>query len=115
MPPFAPYDQPMFRSPARLIAPLALVACAIAILVIVNGNSPDSGGSKTTTTTTTTSTTTTAKQGARSSRRRYVVKPGDVMSQIAIKTGVPLDTLLRLNPNVDAQSLRVGQKLKLAP
>ena len=37
------------------------------------------------------------------------------MSQIAIKTGVPLDTLLQLNPNVDAQSLHVGQKLKLVP
>jgi LysM repeat protein len=105
----------MFRSPARMFAPLALVACAIAILVIVNGNS-GSGGSKHTTTATTTSTsTTTAGKGARKARRRYIVKPGDVMSQIAIKTGVPLDTLLRLNPNVDAQSLHVGQKLKLAP
>ena len=104
----------MFRSPARLFAPLALVACAVAILVIVNRNS-DSGGSKPSTTATSTSTTTTAKQGAKSTKRRYVVKPGDVLSQIAVKTGVPLDTLLRLNPNVDAQSLHVGQKLKLAP
>lgn len=104
----------MFRSPARVFAPLALVACAIAILVIVNGQS-DSGGSKSTTTATTRSTTTTAKQGSAKPRRRYVVKPGDVLSQISIKTGVPLDTLQRLNPGVDAQSLHVGQKLKLAP
>jgi LysM repeat protein len=104
----------MFRSPARLVAPLALVACAIAILAIVNANS-GSDGSKATTTATTTSTTTTAKQGAKKPRRRYIVKEGDVMSQIAVKTGVPLDTLLRLNPGVDAQSLHVGQKLKLAP
>jgi peptidoglycan DL-endopeptidase LytE len=106
----------MFRSPSRLFAPLALVACAIAILVIVNGNSGSSPDTKTSgTSSTATSTTTTAKQGTKKARRRYVVKPGDVMSQIAIKTGVPLDTLLSLNPNVDAQSLRVGQKLKLAP
>jgi LysM repeat protein len=106
----------MFRSPARLLAPLALVACAIAILVIVNGNSGGSSDSKTSSTATTaTSTTTTAKQGSKKARRTYVVKPGDVMSQIAVKTGVPLDTLLRLNPHVDAQSLHVGQKLKLAP
>jgi LysM repeat protein len=104
----------MSRSPARLFAPLALVACAIAILVIVNANS-GSGGSKPTTTATTTSTTTTTKHGAKKPRRHYIVKEGDVMSQIAIKTGVPLDTLLRLNPGVDAQSLHVGQKLKLAP
>jgi peptidoglycan DL-endopeptidase LytE len=106
----------MFRSPSRLFAPLALVACAIAILVIVNGNSVSSPDTKTSgTSSTATSTTTTAKQGTKKARRSYVVKPGDVMSQIAIKTGVPLDTLLRLNPNVDAQSLRVGQKLKLVP
>jgi len=105
----------MSRSPARLFAPLALVACAIAILVIVNANSGSGGGSKQTTTATTTSTATTTKQGAKKLRRHYIVKEGDVMSQIAIKTGVPLDTLLRLNPGVDAQSLHVGQKLKLAP
>ena len=104
----------MFRSPARVFAPLALVACAVAILVIVNRNS-DSGGSNSSTTATTTSTTTTTKQGSTKPKRRYVVKPGDVLSQISIKTGVPLDTLQRLNPTVDAQSLRVGQKLKLAP
>ncbi len=104
----------MSRSPARVFAPLALVACAVAILVIVNRNS-DSGGTKSTTTATTTSTTTTAKQGSTTPKRRYTVKPGDVLSQISIKTGVPLDTLQRLNPSVDAQSLHVGQKLKLAP
>ncbi len=104
----------MLRSPARLFAPLALVACAIAILVIVNRDT-GSGGSTTPETATSTSTTTTAKQGAKKTRRRYIVKPGDVLSQIAIKTGVPLDTLQQLNPHVDAQSLHVGQKLKLAP
>jgi LysM repeat protein len=103
----------MFRSPARLFAPLALVACAVAILVIVNANS-GSGGSNNPTTATTTSTTT-AKQGTKKPKRHYIVKEGDVMSQIAIKTGVPLETLLRLNPGVDAQSLHVGQKLKLTP
>jgi LysM repeat protein len=104
----------MFRSPARLFAPLALVACAVAVLVIVNNNS-HSGGSKTSTTTTGSSTTTTTKQGAKKPRRFYTVKPGDVLSEISIKTGVPLDRIQQLNPNVDAQSLHAGQKLKLAP
>ena len=104
----------MFRSPARLFAPLALVACAVAILVIVNANT-GSGGSKTSSTASTSSTTATTKQSTRKHRKRYVVKPGDVLSQIAIKTGVPLETIQELNPNVDAQSLHAGQKLKLAP
>jgi LysM repeat protein len=105
----------MLRSPARLFAPLALVACAIAILVIVNRDT-GSGDSTTPKTATSTSTTTTAAtKAAKKARRRYIVKAGDVMSQIAIKTGVPLDTLQQLNPGIDAQSLHVGQKLKLVP
>jgi LysM repeat protein len=105
----------MLRSPARLFAPLALVACAIAILVIVNRDtgSGDATGPKTATTRSTA--TTTASQGAKKTRHTYIVKSGDVLSQIAIRTGVPLETLQQLNPGVDAQSLHVGQKLKLAP
>lgn len=102
----------MFRSPARVFAPLALVACAVAILVIVNGSRSHSSGSKTTSTATTTTTT---KQAVRHHKKTYIVKNGDVLSQIAIKTGVPLSTIQQLNPNVDAQSLHAGQKLKLAP
>lgn len=104
----------MLRSPARLLAPLALVVCAVAILVIVNGNPSGSGGPKTSSTKTG-STTTTAKHPATKHRRTYRVKPGDVLSRIAVKTGVPLETIQRLNPRVDAQSLHAGQQLKLAP
>jgi LysM repeat protein len=107
----------MSRSPARLFAPLALVACAIAILVIVGGSSSDGGGSKSSKTTTgsSTTTTTTTSKAPRKQRRVYRVKQGDVLSQISIKTGVPLERIEELNPTVDAQSLHAGQKLKLAP
>jgi LysM repeat protein len=105
----------MFRSPARLFAPLALVACAVAILVIVNGNDSSSTQPNTSSTATGSSTTSTTNQGTKKPKRSYIVKPGDVLSEIAIKTGVPLETIQRLNPTVDAQSLHAGQKLKLAP
>ena len=104
----------MFRSPARVFAPLALVACAVAILVIVAGRGSGSGSSGSTTTSTTTNTLAT-KQATRHHKKTYIVKNGDVLSQIAIKTGVPLATIQQLNQNVDAQSLHAGQKLKLAP
>jgi LysM repeat protein len=104
----------MFRSPARVFAPLALVACAIAVLVIVSSGG-GGGGSKSTSTATGSSTTTTTQRSTKRHKRTYVVKDGDVLSQIAIKTGVPLATIQQLNPNVDAQSLHAGQKLKLAP
>jgi LysM repeat protein len=105
----------MFRSPARLFAPLALVACAVAVLVIVNNNTSNSSHPSTSTTATGSSTTSTTNQPVTKHRRRYIVKQGDVLSQIAVKTGVPLDTIQRLNPTVDAQSLHAGQRLKLAP
>ena len=105
----------MFRSPARLFAPLALVACAVAVLVIVNGGGSSGGSATSERTTTGSSTTTTTTQPAKHHKRTYIVKNGDVLSQIAIKTGVPLATIQRLNPTVDAQSLHAGQKIKLGP
>jgi len=105
----------MFRRPARIFAPLSLVACAVAVLVIVNSNNKESDGSTSSNPPAQTSTVTTDKQTTKKTRKHYVVKPGDVLSAIAIKTGVPLETLIRLNPDVDAQSLHAGQKLKLAP
>ncbi|MEA2136367.1 MAG: LysM domain, partial [Solirubrobacteraceae bacterium] len=59
------------------------------------------------------SATPTRKQKARKARRRYVVKAGDTPSGIAEKTGVPLSQILKLNPNLDDQTLSVGDKIKL--
>ncbi|MEA2394955.1 MAG: LysM domain, partial [Solirubrobacteraceae bacterium] len=42
------------------------------------------------------------------------VRAGDTLSSIAVKTGVPLATIQRLNPKLDAQSLHAGEKVKLA-
>ena len=46
-------------------------------------------------------------------RKTYVVKPGDTPSSIAEKTNVPLSTIQQLNPDLDDQTLSVGQKIKL--
>ena len=44
-----------------------------------------------------------------------MVKAGDTPSGIAEKTGVPLSQILELNPDLDDQTLTVGDKLKLRP
>jgi hypothetical protein len=44
----------------------------------------------------------------------YVVRPGDTLSHIAVRTGVPLATLRRLN-DIHGSLLRVGQMLQLTP
>ena len=43
----------------------------------------------------------------------YVVQPGDSLSLIAEKTGVSLERLQQLNPDIDPQLLPSGVKLRL--
>jgi LysM repeat protein len=100
-------------SPARLLAPLALVATAVALFVVVssagNGSSGDSSQA-------TPSATATAKPGKTKGKARpkvYVVKSGDTPSAIAQKLHVPLGDLLDANPKADPNGLKPGQKLKL--
>jgi len=105
-----------YRTPARWLAPLALVGAVVAILLVVNSDSSKSsksGSGATVTSSSTSSTSTTATP--KTHHRFYIVKSGDVLSGIAAKTGVPLSQIMRLNPHVDAQTLTVGAKLKLAP
>ena len=104
------------RSPARLLAPLALVGFVIALLVVINssgsgGDAPSTTGSKPAATKS--ASPTRKAKGGRKVRRRYTVKAGDTPSGIAEKTGVPLSKILELNPDLDDQTLTVGDKIKL--
>ena len=102
------------RSPARLLAPLALVAFVVALLVVINGAGSDGGSEKSAARRRERDRRPpTKKQKARKQRKRYVVKAGDTPSGIAEKTGVPLSQILELNPDLDDQTLTVGDKLKL--
>jgi LysM repeat protein len=110
------------RSPARWLAPLAVVACAVAVYSVVNsGLAPDDAAtSPATSTTSTTSKSRTASQ--RSSGRRtqsrsrtYIVQAGDTLSSIAAKNGMSLARLQELNPTLDSRALQTGQQVKLSP
>ncbi len=46
-------------------------------------------------------------------RKSYVVQSGDTLSSIAEETGVTVERLQELNPDIDPQILVSGQKLKL--
>jgi LysM repeat protein len=103
------------RSPVRFLAPLALVAVVIALFVVVNNSTKDT---ETTTNPkqSTGQTNSPAKAKAKKQRkgpRRYIVKNGDTPSSIAEKTGVPLDDIMRLNPDLDPQTLSPGQRITL--
>jgi LysM repeat protein len=45
--------------------------------------------------------------------KSYVVENGDTLTSIAHKTGVPVATILELNPGIDPQILISGERLKL--
>ena len=103
-------------SPARLLAPVALVVVAIAFLFVLVTSSPDSGGGgeRASETTERTNTETTAKRKPAQRRAStYTVKTGDTLGAIAEKTGLDVEELQLLNPELDPQALVSGQKIKL--
>jgi LysM repeat protein len=104
------------RSPARFLAPLALVAVSIALFMVVTSSSTEPETTAPNRATETRSTERPDGNGERRERRRprrYTVQPGDTPSSIAEETGVPLEDILRLNPDLDPQTLSPGQRIKL--
>ena len=95
---------------ARILAPLALLAAAIALIVVVSSSMSDSGE-------------TTARHHRHAAHGHhkppatksdtYVVQSGDTLGGIAEKTGVSVEELQRLNPDIDTQALVPGSTLKL--
>jgi LysM repeat protein len=101
------------RSPARFLAPLALVGFVIALLMVVTSSQNQPGGSSAPNQSSGTSPVASPTAQKPKGRRRYTVKTGDTPSSIAEKTGVPLEEILRLNPDLDPQTLSPGQRIKL--
>ena len=104
------------RSPARFIAPLALVAFALALFIVVSSTTKDDAGTPGARDAGQPAQTTATPTGGRKRRkepRSYTVKSGDTPSGIAEKVNVPLDTILELNPDLDPQALAPGTKIKL--
>ena len=100
------------RSPARFLAPLALVAFAIALFSILGGGGGGGEEPATTQQPRATATATPTKEAKRK-RKVYVVKPGDTPSGIAEKTGVSLEQLEEANPDLDPQLLAPGQRIRI--
>ncbi|MEA2474856.1 MAG: hypothetical protein QOE06_2771 [Thermoleophilaceae bacterium] len=115
------------RTPARVLAPLALLAFGLALLLIVtSGGGNSSQSSKKTPTAQEQRDLQLAKDKKRRSKSTsrsqgqgktpqgiYVVKTGDTLGSIAQRTGVPVEKLQTLNPELDPQALVSGQKIKL--
>jgi LysM repeat protein len=107
------------RSPARFLAPIALVAFAFALYTVVE-NARDNGGASSSSATParTSSPSKAAKKAAAKTRARHRrrtnhVRAGDTPSSIALKFGITVQQLQKLNPDMDPQALTVGERLRL--
>jgi LysM repeat protein len=106
----------------RYVAPAAfLLAATIAVLLIRAGL--DAGGTTPQATNSvpaaprrhiaaTTVRTTTGKTKP-TARRFWTVQAGDTFGVISSKSGVPVATIVRLNPKVSSTSLFIGEKIRL--
>ena len=112
------------RSPARFLAPLALLGVVVALFLVVGGSRDDAAETAAPTTTTERTSQEAADEAAEEKKKReqrrerraretYTVQPGDTPSGIAEETGVSLDKLEELNPDLDPQSLNVGDKIRV--
>ena len=109
-------------SPARYLAPLALFASFIALVVVVGTAGSGDDDPPPSAARTRPSAPAPARAPVPALRRTpappragtvYVVKRGDLLSTIAEQTGVPSSRLLELNPEMEPQSLVPGQRLKI--
>ena len=100
-----------------MLAPAALVVCAIAFFAIVlssgGGGGEKSSSERAGATTTKTQPARSKRRSARVTGNTYTVRTGDTLGGISEKTGVDVEKLQELNPDLDPQALVSGQKLKL--
>ena len=108
------HEQPT-QSPARVLAPLALLVCTVAFFAILLSSGSGEEGDKTSAASTTdkksSKTTKSKRRASRSST--YTVKTGDTLGGIAAKVNLSVEQLQTLNPELDPQALISGQKIKL--
>ena len=105
------------------MAPLALLVAIAAVGYVVSSATredeqssssrpKESGGGKTSTSAKKTSTAA-KKTPVAAQKRTYTVKSGDTLGTIAEETGVSVAELIELNPDLDPQSLTVGDSIRL--
>jgi LysM repeat protein len=94
----------------RAFAVLALIAGLVLVVVVVatskGGGGNGDGGD--------TQKTHVSKTGQRAvDKGVWIVRPGDTLGAISLKTGIDETTLQMLNPDIDPQTLLEGQRIAL--
>jgi LysM repeat protein len=99
---------------AAVCGVILLFVVAILIVATAGGGGSDSSGNNSQVTSTSTGPDTTDPRIEKALQNGiYVVQEGDTLTSISADTGIDVDTLVTLNPNVDPQLLAAGTHLKL--
>lgn len=101
----------------RVLAPVAFLAAATLLVVLVQRALRDEPGDAGATTTGETVPITTASAetaGGEAERRFYRIKVGDTLESIAERFDTTVDELLQLNPGVDPLALTPGQRIRIS-
>jgi LysM repeat protein len=101
-----------------LAAPAAFLLAVTVAVLLVRAGLGDSGADTSAATSTRTPVTSTARTTTKTTtkprpKRFYVVESGDTYGTIATKFGTSVDVLITLNPEVDPNALRVGQRVRV--
>ena len=108
---------PARRRSTRWLAPLAIVAVAATGYGIARNagrsSGSDGGSSAPSADKPAVKKTATKPTAHEPAKRTYIVRSGDTLSAISLETGVTVERLQALNPNIDVQALQPGQHLKL--
>ena len=101
----------------RVLAPVAFLAAATLLVVLVQRALRDEPSDAGTTTTGATAPITTERvetDGGQVERRLYRIKVGDTLESIAERFDTTVDELLQLNPGVDPLALTPGQRIRVS-
>ena len=94
----------------RALAVIALIAALVLVVVVIvttsgkssDGDKGDGGSPKV------------SKIGQKAVHKGvWIVRSGDTLGKISVKTGIDESTLLQLNPDLDPQALLEGQRIAL--
>lgn len=97
---------------ARVLGPLALIVAIIAVIVVVSSSTGGGDPESTAPQTEAVGNADVNKDGPETPKE-YVVQAGDSLTSIAAKFGVSVDRLVRLNPEIDPQTLNEGTPIIL--
>lgn len=96
----------------RVIAVIALIAVFVLVVIVIatSGGGSGGGGSGNAQTQTTGQT----KEGGKAvAAGVWIVHSGDTLGKVSEETGIDVDMLVQLNPDLDPQALLEGQRIAL--